>query len=485
MPPMKKILLIGCGPHAKTFYLPAVGRLGGSMGARIAAVVEVGEQREATEKHLALHLPDARQIYVPAFRGRMGRAVRSLLDSVVRETGIDAVIIATDPLAHKSYALWACKLGLHVLLDKPITTRINAVSDIRQARGIFDDYLEVSAAYEASFRSHGNAFIVCAHRRYHSGIGHVLNVIAEVSGKTGCPVTNIHSYHCDGQWRLPLEMVTQSHHSYFDGHGKVSHSGYHFLDGVARFWRAGEASGKAADAMEVISSFVRPRGLLRQMGRGDYMRIFGKEYAEVCGEDDSWLHHAFESHGEIDAEIGATFLSEGEPVALATVSLLHNGFSRRSWLRPGRDLYKGNGRVKHEQHRIHVGPFLCIQIHSYQAKDRHDACSAADSELGGNNHCEIYIFRNKEIVGGAAMEKLTATDLERGHGLSPDRLHIDQIKEGALVEFLQCLRKPFDRKHLRSDLADHALSARFMSAAYQSHARRIAGRNPLVLVKGL
>ena len=483
---MKQILLIGCGPHARIFYLPAMRRMGGSMGAAIAAVVELEDQRNETAEFLAEHLPAARQIYVPKFRnGRMARKTGAVLERMVREAGIEAAIISTDPLSHKAYALWACKIGLHVLLDKPITTRPHAVSDIRQARGIFDDFLEISAAYEASFLSHRNAFIVCAHRRYHSGIEHALNVIGDISKLTGCPVTNIHSYHCDGQWRMPLEMVTQSHHSYFDGHGKVSHSGYHFLDGVVRFWKAGATSGKRADAMEVISSFVRPRGLLKQMGREDYLRIFGEEYGKVCPAEDAWLHEAYSCHGEIDAEIGATFLAEGEPMALASVSLLHNGFSRRSWLRPGKDLYKGNGRVKHEQHRIHVGPFLCIQIHSYQAKDRHDACGKADGDLGGNNHYEIIIFRNRDIVGGKAIERLTAEDLERGHGLSPDRLHIDQIKEGALVEFLQCLQGPFARTALRSDLADHALSVRFMSAAYQSHARRLAGRNALILLKDL
>ena len=101
---MKKILLIGCGPHAKTFYLPAMGRLGGRMGAGIAAVVEVEEQRGATAEHLARHLPDARQIYVPAFRrGRMGRAVKSLLDRVVAvrrpTSGRRHPVVALAPLA--------------------------------------------------------------------------------------------------------------------------------------------------------------------------------------------------------------------------------------------------------------------------------------------------------------------------------------------------------------------------------------------------
>jgi len=482
---LTKLLLVGCGPHARTFYLPALSRMQ-ERGERVqvAAVVELVSQQEAAAQYLDSSLPAARRIFLEPFSGgRMPSSVAAELRRAVRECGIDGVIISTDPLNHKAYAMWACRMGLHVLLDKPVTTRVNAALDAREAGGLVRDYRQILRAYEESYLRHKNVFLVCAHRRYHPGLDLALKTIGEVSGQTGCPVTNIHSYHCDGQWRLPAEMATQAHHSYYDGHGKVSHSGYHFLDSVARFWKAGLNSGKRADAVEVVSSFVRPAGLLRQFAREDYMRLFGEEYAGTCPENDAELGNRFSSYGEIDAEICATFLSGGEPMALATLSLLHNGCSRRSWMCPGTDLYKGNGRVKHEQHRIHVGPFLGLQIHSYQAKDRHDACQAGDEAPGGNNHYEIFVFRNTGIIGGKPFERLGAEDFERQGVLAPDRLHIDQIKEGALAEFLRCVNGPFDRKTLRSGLADHALGIELMSAAYLSHARRLRRKNPIARIQ--
>lgn len=478
---MTKLLLVGCGLHARTFYLPALNRMRErGEQVEVAAVVELVSQQESLEHYFDASLPTVRRIYVePGPGGRISRSVAGELRRVVRQCGIQGVIISTDPLNHKAYALWACRMGLHVLLDKPVTTRINAALKVKEASGLIQDYRQILQAYEKSYLLHKNVFLVFAHRRYHPSLDFALQTIEEVSGQTGCPVTNIHCYHCDGQWRLPAEMTSQAHHSYYDGHGKVSHSGYHFLDSVARFWKAGLASGKTAEAAEVVSSFIRPSGLLRQLAREDYLKLFGEEYAGACPVDDATLDSRFSGYGEIDAEICATFLSGGEPVALATLSLLHNGFSRRSWMRPGADLYKGNGRVKHEQHRIHVGPFLGLQIHSYQAKDRHDVCQEGDETPGGNNHYEIFVFRNSEIIGGKPFERLEAQDFERQGVLSSDRLHIDQIKEGALTEFLSCMNGPFERKAVRSDLADHALGVELMSAAYRSSARRIQGKNPL------
>ena len=36
-------------------------------------------------------------------------------------------------------------------------------------------------------------------------------------------------------------------------------------------------------------------------------------------------------------------------VTTATLNLMQNSFSRRGWFAPRRDLYKGNGRVRHER----------------------------------------------------------------------------------------------------------------------------------------
>jgi predicted dehydrogenase len=480
---MINLLLIGCGPHARTFYFPALRRLGSTYEARIKAVADLVGQRGSVEGFLQEFDPSCERLYLDPFCGPLPPTVSRALCGLVKRHRIDGVIVSTDPLSHKAYAEWAMQQRLHLLLDKPITSRVNAALDVAEAQGIEEDYRQLAQSYERAWSEHKTIFSVCAHRRYHPGIDRAIEEIREVSARTGCPVTNIHAYHCDGQWRLPMEMLTQAHHSYFDGHGKVSHSGYHFLDCVIRLWRAGMSSGKGADQLEVTSSFVRPRGILRQLTKADYSKLFGKDYLEACKLDDAGLQAGMADFGEIDAETTVTFLAEEEPVALASISLLHNGFSRRAWLEPGADLYKGNGRVKHEQHRIHVGPFICVQIHSYQAKDKHGACTADDFEIGGNNHFELVIFRNAKMLGGGRpVERLRLDQLGCTGALDPSRLHIDQIKEGAVSEFLSFIRGDLTREQLRSDLSDHAMSVRLMSAVYRSYAQKLHRGSPLVTI---
>ena len=234
--------------------------------------------------------------------------------------------------------------------------------------------------------------------------------------------------------------------------------------------------------MAVSAAFIQPDGFLTQLSRADYLRLFGEGYDAACAYSDEDLAAHFSSFGEMDVEATFEFRRQGRSIGLASASLLHGGFSRRSWLRPGEDLYKGNGRVKHEAHRIHVGPFLGLQIHSCQAKDKHEISGEADQLPGGNNHFEIWVFRNTDILGGVPFEKLTFNELPAAAGFRNDRLFIEQVKRGAIEEFLQCCAGHHPPDQLRSDFADHQMPVRLMSALYRSHIARRESGNPLITV---
>lgn len=312
----------------------------------------------------------------------------------------------------------------------------------------------------------------------HPGIEEAVRIVREVCVKTGCPVTDIHAHHADGQWRLPEEVRTQDHHSYHAGHGKASHSGHHFFDCVYLFWRAGTASGKTADAARVYASFVQPHGLLRQLTRADYTHLFGEDYHRACPHSDEVLDRQFRDFGEVDLNAVITFLNGGVAVGQASLNLLHNSFSRRGWLHPPADLYKGNGRVKHEHHRVHVGPFLTVAIHSYQSKSDHDASDEADLRPGGNNHFELHVFRNTRMIGGQEVEVIPLDQLA---GFDRSRLYIEQVKEGVVGEFFRYLADQLPEDKLRSPLQDHAVPVRLLAAVYESHANTQRGDNPVIV----
>ena len=80
-------------------------------------------------------------------------------------------------------------------------------------------------------------------------------------------------------------------------------------------------------------------------------------------------------------------------------SLLHGGFSRRSWSEPRKDLYKGNGRVRHEYYSIHQGPFQSIKYESYQSDQIDNEDLKESGQVGGELHSDVLIFRNSKMIG--------------------------------------------------------------------------------------
>jgi len=449
-------------------------RLGPEIGAHLAAVVELGSRRDETISACRENDAVLEPYFVDPFQGDLPADVHRILDAIVAEQLVNAVIISTEPLVHRAYLDWAVDRGLNVLVDKPLTTRRDVAHDVEQARGLWQDYSQVIARYRrAQARGANTCLLVNSHRRFHPGFEHVMGLIEEVRDETGCPVTNIASEHCDGQWRMPLEIIEQDYHPYNQGYGKLSHSGYHCVDMVNCFLRAGMVPGKRPDSMSVTSSFLMPVGFVEQVHREDYLRYFGPEYATACPMDDGELSDRMARFGEIDATSMIEFDRAGTTVAQASIRLHHNGFARRTWLSPGKDLYKGNGRVRHERHRIDSGPFQTIYIESYQANDKHDRSDAMDFELGGNNHFDVIVFRN--TGWGSGHEPLTVTrlaDLPTTAGFDSGLLYNEQVKEACLREFLGFIAGDIPRSDLRSSIEDHAMTVRLMSMMYEANAMR-------------
>ncbi|RMZ82942.1 hypothetical protein DV737_g1827, partial [Chaetothyriales sp. CBS 132003] len=283
-------------------------------------------------------------------------------------------------------------------------------------------------------------------------------------------------------WRLPTEIVDQNYHSFNAGYGKVSHSGYHFLDMVYRFVKAGWITGKSPDKIEVVSSFVMPSGFLKTFTYNDYMNDFGPEvYGDSCKYTDRYIQKVSPTFGEIDAALQISFIQDKEPICLAQVNLQHNGFTRRSWVETGPDLYKGVGRVKHEFHEVKSGPMQTIVIDSRQANDKHDRSKPSTATIGTDNHFEVHVFRNCELLNEKqALTSYSVADLDRRYNSKLPGIYSENVKRGILWEALDFIegKKTFD--DLSSNLEDHSVPAHIMSAVYVSHIRRVQGENPVL-----
>ena len=476
-------MLIGCGPHAKRIYLPALWELRQRGLLNLTLVVDLKSQGPGVRDTLGSKWGGGTELLlVDPFRETMPEALDRHLAQFADANAIGGVIIATEPLVHRAYASWALRNGLSILMDKPISARPDSTSKVSSALGILEDYTFLLAQYRALQQRRETVFIVNSQRRFHAGFQFVEQQIKQVAQLTNCPVTFVQSSHSDGQWRLPSEIVTQDYHPYCFGYGKASHSGYHLFDMLYRFYAAAEIDGKTATTMEIVSSFIQPNGFIQQLADKDYLALFGEDYKSVRKWSDGQLQEIFRDYGEIDLSAIVTLKRHDEAIANLSVNLIHNGFACRTWLEPGSDLYKGNGRVKHEHHNIQQGPFQNIQIHSYQATDKHDKEKGLEDTLGGENHFDIYVFRNPLVAGESGNATVYKLDdiLSNSQPDGRPMLGMERAKFQVVDEFVDFLLGRREKVTLKSQIDDHIVPVQLMSGVYQSHIHRMNKRDCMV-----
>ncbi|MDH4461403.1 MAG: Gfo/Idh/MocA family oxidoreductase [Flectobacillus sp.] len=475
---MINLILIGCGPHAKRVYLPAIQKIS---GVKVSLVVELESQKSITENTLK-NFTGCEILYTESFQNDVPTLLANAMEEHVCKNRVDGVIIATEPLVHKAYAKWAISQGLNILLDKPITTRENVVSDINQAKGVLQDYEELLTKYQSLQNTKNTVFMISSQRRFHKGFQFVIDKIKEVAAITNCPINFIQAYHSDGQWRFPSEIMSQTYHPYCYGYGKASHSGYHIFDIALEFYKASTCPKKQATDFDVYSSFLQPNGFFEQFDKDDYDELFKAHIDhKECWNTDK-IYDQCKEFGELDLSSIITLKKKGVSIANININLVHNGFAGRTWIKPGDDLYKGNGRIKHESYHIQQGPFQSIQIHAYQGCDKHDIDSGLEDYLGGKNHFDVHLFRNPLISDGKPQPSVyKLIDLfDRPDKDSESNIMMEQVKFKVVEEFVDFIEGRIKKKDVTSKIEDHRMSVQIMSGVYCSHILAKEGEKPIV-----
>ncbi|MER7461580.1 Gfo/Idh/MocA family oxidoreductase [Streptomyces sp. NPDC097981] len=475
---MKNFLVIGVGPHARLNHLPTLwaGRSAGLVGT-VIGVDLADAQGDIAAFNSTAGTPELPVTFIEPFDAlsrTLPAQVRETLDSLVREHAVDAVVISTEPSFHMVYTHWALERGLSVLLDKPLSVHANCSVDPFRASAILTDFDEVLDHYEA-VRSISPAVLVAVQcqRRHHPAFLRMRRLIAEVAEATNCPVTSMQSFHSDGQWRMPNELIDISYHSFDQGYGKCSHSGYHFFDIVPWLLRAGETTGKELDSVDIHANFSRPRDFLAQLDVKDYARLF-PEFEAANPYTQAQLLTATERFGEVDAFVSMAYKSGGRTMTLGSVNLVHNGFSQRGGFRPVHaNLYKGNGRVRHESHIIQQGPFQAIHYHSLQTLGDQDTDSADPHHVGGRGHIEVHVFRNSSFdTRWKKYETLDYDALTTVSESGPEEPTQSASRRRAVQEFLEYVNGRRAREEMSSELTDHRRGATLMAGTYLSAAQQ-------------
>lgn len=480
------LLLIGFGRHARRIYYPVAQADGPQTGFAIACGVDLVGKKDEIDSYLSSENNTKltmRYLWPEQVSTcTLAPEVEDILNQLVQQHSVRGVIISTDPHAHMGYATWALEHGLSVLMDKPVSIRSDASTREEAALGIGDDFERVDMLYQkAKLTNQHLLFSMMAQRRYHPAFLKVKSLIAEVFEATNCPITSIQSFHSDGQWRLPTEIIDVRYHSFNDGYGKCSHTGYHTFDIVPWFLEAAESPDKKIDNVDVFTSFMRPIDFLCQLTPGDYARIFPdfERHDKYTPEEFERLTRAY---GEIDAFSHLAFRHGDRTITLGSVNLAHNGFSQRGWVScEGRDLYKGNGRVRHETHFLEQGPFQAISLISYQSEEVNPNQQIGIFDVGGEYHLDIHVFRNSSLFPQwKSYEKYGMQDFGSGAMTGLSRGHQEDARRECILEFARHILGA--SLSARSDLSSHRRGVTLQSAVYRSASRRFCGSNPLVKV---
>jgi len=477
-------MLIGLGYHARRIYFPILQELQGRNMIDKIFVVDLKSQKEIIENYLyAKKAKNVKPLFLNKPQNhRLNKTTEKTMDSIIKKEKIKGVIISTEPLAHMVYAKWAMKNRLSVLMDKPISTHKWIICNEKYGKQLITDYEDLVKMYrEAKKKNPQIVFAVMTQRRFHNLFGKMKEAIRDVYEYTHCPITSIQAFHGDGQWRFPTEIIEQNYHPYNQGYGVCSHSGYHVFDIVS--WLM-EGSDHNPDEMEVVSNFSTPNDLIEQYTFADYRRDF-KDFEKYNKYSKREFIKKAKNFGEVDSFNNFAFKKKGRVITLASVNISHNGFSQRNWpTAEGKDLYKGNGRVRQESYYILQGPFQAISYLSYQSKEVDPNLQKDLFKVGGEYHADVYIFRNSTFnPKWKSLEQFSVKNFIRGSMKDRSRGHQEEARREAVVEFVDNLLTGNRRIALHSDLTQDERSVKMMSAVYQSMSRRKKGLNPLIKIK--
>lgn len=465
------IVLVGLGKHAEYVHFPLLIEDSRSVLThvidRTSAEGRISKTLEplGTEQPELLLVPNDDSL-LPTLQKELARKLSALIEKNM----IDGAVVSTEPLSHLKYVEFFLQRGVSVLVDKPLSTRRLVSSSEDEAKGLEADFQRLSNALRKGRKRNGDcALSIMAYRRYHPAYRAVRTSLLEVAEETGCPVTYCNVEHSDGEWRMPDKLVTQDYHPLKEGYGAFSHSGYHFVDLIEWISRPTFNFGDAVESANINTSFVYPADFIRQLNIDAHQKLVGFQTADT----EQSLISQSNLHGEVDATATIEFQSAKGIRSLAIVSIIHSSVSQRTWPSSvGKNLYRGNGRVRHESLSVHQGPLQSLKLRALQsANATEEKIEIPPTQLGGKHHMELVIARNK-LLSDCPFE--TVVDWPG----SDD--HRKNARRKAIQEFLDILQGGCNEP--TSSLESHANSVRLLSGIYRSAARKRAGVSGAVSV---
>lgn len=467
------ILLFGLGPHAKRIYYPLLEKYEKKYEIEIIGIVDLEDQKEKIDEYLKGRMLQPRYKFFVSTKnrntGNIDDVLEDSLEKILVNNTIDGVIISTEPKAHMQYANWALKNRIKILIDKPISAPVGTVNDIEAAKQIYTDF---ETLLDLTKKNRSSCYVQCQ-RRYHLGYNFIWKYLSEFVEKYEVPLTFMDIYHADGMWNMPNEFFSRENHPYKYGYGKMLHSGYHFLDLYSWFNEINQSLEKyKADKVGVYAQSYRPYDFFHSFD-GDFYKknLSNSEIIDAVRDCNK-----VKLFGELDVNMLLTTYKNDRKISTTSSNLLQNSFSRRAWDKLPKDTYKGNGRVRHERFNVQVSHLLNIQVHSYQSyevkKKDVDTIGA-----GHEDHFDIYIFRNSELIGGKTLEKLSIGEImkESKRKDTTYKGHNEEARENCFIDFM-------DGNNSIAELHNHEFTCKLLSTIYSCLVEESKGEIPYKMI---
>lgn len=462
-----KLALIGLGPHAKRIYYPYIES---HAEIELTLIVDLKSQQQNIKDYISSHTKIPKDYF---FLDNVNQIIPKEIDSdlanKILELGIERAIVSTEPKAHRIYLEFFAKHKIPVLVDKPITAPTNLLSSVKNADKLYYETKMLAELGESS-----KIYVQCQ-RRNHEGYNLVFKFLKNIVSKYQVPITNITVHHSGGKWHMPNEYFELENHPYKYGYGKLMHSGYHFVDLLISILKTNNLlrdSTKHPDTIELFSQYFHPKDHINIINKANYTKFFGAENSNNIKEIISTEN--FNSLGEIDSYSQIQTKHGDNAITTAQISLMDSGISQRGWYNMPKDMYKNNGRIRHERIDVTIGNIANVQIHSYQSEQESTQDKAAN-DVGGLNHFDIYFFRNSNLIGGEPFYKVRYGDLDYDNHRE-DCLYLGQneIARHRLIEDL------LNNSNSTSEIGSYVSVSKLCSEIYKNHIKQRNGEIPFV-----
>jgi len=370
---MQRVLIIGgAGKQAASVYLPIVldNNRDDIQLAAIADLTNPYDSRFTIPFSTSIHTNNTAWI---ALTDDIDTNFIALNEYLTKEQ-IDTLIVSCPPQFHHAYIQWGIQSGLDVICDKPLVARTQQFGNASASNLLLQDFESLYQSLNQSKHLRDTnrsckAYVLLMRPVSHPYI-EILTGLHDVFDLTGQCLTYALVCRSDGTYRFADEYDRPGTHGYRHGLGKLTRSGYHYIDFLAHCLTQAPPSSQVLEARMVSRSTVKDSR--RTPPSIAYERIIGHTY-DVPSRDDFTGDNA-----ELDFNITYSLRTGDVPIPDCEIhfSFVERGCTRRVNPYYPKDTTHDEGQTHDTVICIHQGP-----LQSFHLLVAYDAINAGRASL--------------------------------------------------------------------------------------------------------